>query len=101
MKLLEDAGIIGRYVALVDADNLGMGFVVFARIWLTGQDQETVEAFVAAVQKLPQIVECQLMAASATSSCVSWHRTSKYRKFQIGHLGRIKGVRNIKTEIPM
>jgi DNA-binding Lrp family transcriptional regulator len=24
-----------------------------------------------------------------------------YRKFQIEHLGRIKGVRNIKTEIPM
>ena len=24
-----------------------------------------------------------------------------YRRFQIKHLGRIKGVRNIKTEIPM
>jgi hypothetical protein len=24
-----------------------------------------------------------------------------YRQFQIEHLGRIKGVRNIKTDIPM
>jgi DNA-binding Lrp family transcriptional regulator len=102
VRLLEEAGIIDRYVALLDAAHLGMGFTVFVRVWLTGQDQETVETFVAAVQKLPQIVECQLMAGDCDFILrVVAPDLDGYRKFQIEHLGRIKGVRNIKTEIPM
>jgi DNA-binding Lrp family transcriptional regulator len=44
-KLLEEAGVIERYVALLDAAKIGVGLTVFARVWLTAQDEQTVDRF--------------------------------------------------------
>lgn len=102
VRRLEDAGVIDRYVAIVDAAKVGMGLTLFVRVWLDGQDQETVDVFVEAVTNLPQIVECHLMAGDSDFLLrVVAPDLDGYRKFQIEHLGRIPGVRNIKTEIPM
>jgi Lrp/AsnC family transcriptional regulator, leucine-responsive regulatory protein len=102
VRLLEEAGVIDRYVALLDPAKVGMGLTLFVRVWLTGQDEETVNVFVDAVRKLPQIVECHLMAGDCDFLLrVVAPDLEGYRRFQIDHLGRVKGVRNIKTEIPM
>lgn len=102
VRLLEDAGVIERYVALVNPAKVGMGLTLFARVWLTGQDEDTVNVFVDAIRKLPQVVECQLMAGDSDFLLrIVAPDLEGYRRFQIEHLGRIKGVRNIKTEIPM
>jgi DNA-binding Lrp family transcriptional regulator len=84
VKQLEDAGFIERYVALV------------------GQDEETVTSFVKAIEKLPQIVECHLMAGDCDFLLrVITPDLEGFRKFQMEYIGKIKGVRNIKSEIPM
>jgi Lrp/AsnC family transcriptional regulator, leucine-responsive regulatory protein len=102
VRQLEQAGVIERYVALVDPAKVGMGLTLFARVWLTGQDEESVNVFVEAIKKLPQIIECHLMAGDSDFLLrVVAEDLEGYRRFQIEHLGRIKGVRNIKTEIPM
>ncbi|MGX9943127.1 Lrp/AsnC family transcriptional regulator [Bradyrhizobium denitrificans] len=102
VRLLEEAGIIERYVALLDATKVGMGLTLFVRVWLTGQDEETVNTFVRAISKLPQVVECHLMAGDCDFLLrVVACDLEGYRRFQIEHLGRIRGVRNMKTEIPM
>ncbi|RJT41440.1 Lrp/AsnC family transcriptional regulator [Mesorhizobium waimense] len=102
VKLLEEAGVIERYVALVDASKIGMGLTVFARIWLTGQDVETVDHFTEQVKRLPQIVECHLMAGDCDFLLrIVAADLDDYRRFQINHLTRIKGVQNVKTDIPM
>src|SRR4029453_2871599 len=102
VRLLEEAGVIEHYVALVDPAKVGMGLSVFARVWLTGQDEETVVPFVEAIKKLPQVVECHLMAGDCDFILrVVAADLDAYRKFQIEHLGRIKGGRKIKPEIPM
>ncbi|NRP72506.1 Leucine-responsive regulatory protein [Ensifer psoraleae] len=102
VRLLEEAGVIDRYVALLDPAKVGMGLTLFVRVWLTGQDEETVNVFVEAVRKLAQIVECHLMAGDSDFLLrVIAPDLEGYRRFQIEHLGRIRGVRNIKTEIPM
>ncbi|AYG60174.1 Lrp/AsnC family transcriptional regulator [Rhizobium jaguaris] len=102
VKLLEEAGIIKQYVAILDPAKLDMGFTVFVRIWLSSQDEETTTAFYEAAEKLPQVVECHLMAGDCDFLLrVVAPDLDGYRRFQMEHLGRIKGVRNIKTEIPM
>ncbi len=94
--------MIERYVALLDATKVGMGVTLFARIWLTGQDQRTVDHFIDAVRGLPQVVECHLMAGDCDFLLrVVAADLTDYRRFQVEHLARIKGVRNIKTEVPM
>jgi DNA-binding Lrp family transcriptional regulator len=102
VKMLEEAGIIERYVALVDASKVGLGLTVFARIWLTGQDVETVDHFTDQVRRLSNVVECHLMAGDCDFLLrVVAADLDDYRRFQVNHLTRIKGVRSVKTEIPM
>lgn len=102
VKLLEESGVIERYVALLDASKINVGLTVFARIWLTGQDAETVEHFVAEVRSLPQVVECHLMAGDCDFLLrIVAADLETYRQFQVDHLTRIKGVQSVKTEVPM
>lgn len=102
VRLLEEAGVIERYVALLDAGKVGAGFTVFARVWLTGQDEETVNRFVEAIRSFPEVLECYLMAGDCDFLLrVVVADLDAYRRFQMEHLNRIKGVQSVKTEIPM
>ena len=102
VRRLEEAGVIARYTAVLDPGKVGLGMTIFARVWLTGQDEDTTNAFIEAVRKLPEVVECHLMAGDTDFLLrVVVRDLDAYRRFQMEHLGRIPGVRNIKTEIPM
>lgn len=102
VRLLEEAGVIKGYAALLDAAKIGMKLTVFARVWLNGQDVETTDHFVKEVIRLPQVVECHLMAGDCDFILrIVAADLDDYRSFQVEHLGRIKGVKSIKTEIPM
>ena len=102
VKLLEENGIIERYVALLDAAKIGMGLTVFARVWLKGQDNETVNKFTSEIKKLSQVVECHLMAGDCDFLLrVVAADLDDYRLFQLEHLTRIEVVQSVKTEIPM
>ena len=102
VRLLEEAGVIDRYVALLNPAKIGMGLTVFARVWLTGQDSKTVDRFTRRVQQLPEIVECHLMAGDCDFLLrIVAANLDAYRKFQIDHLTRIDCVQNVKTEVPM
>lgn len=102
VKQLEDAGVIHHYAALIDSQKVNLGLTVFARIWLKGQDEKTVNHFIDSVMDIPEIVECQLMAGD----CDFFLRIvvtdlDAYRKFQIQRLNKISGIQNVKTEIPL
>jgi Lrp/AsnC family leucine-responsive transcriptional regulator len=102
VRILEESGVIERYVALLDASKIGAGLTIFARIWLKAQDVQTVEIFTEEIKRLPQIVECHLMAGDCDFLLrVVAADLNAYRQFQIDHLTRIKGVQSVKTEIPM
>lgn len=102
VRQLEEAGVIERYVAMLNPAKVGVGFTVFARVWLTGQDEETVNHFIRAIQALPQVTECHLMAGDCDFLLrVVVADLDAYRQFQIRHLNCIKGLQSVKTEIPM
>lgn len=102
VRLLEEAGYIERYVALLNPERIGLGMTVFVRVWLKGQDEETVERFMEAVRPLGQVVECHLMAGDCDFLLrVVAADLEAYRRFQAEHLARIDGVSSLKTDIPM
>ncbi len=61
VRLLEESGVIDRYVAVLNPAKIGKPLTLFARIWLKAQDEDTIEHFIAEVTKLPEVVECYLM----------------------------------------
>ncbi len=102
VRLLDEAGVIERYVAVLNPARIGKGLSVFARIWLKGQDAATVDTFTAAIQHMPEVVECHLMAGDCDFLLrVVAADLEEYRKFQIDYLTLLPGVQSVKTEVPM
>ncbi len=101
VRLLEQAGVIDRYVAVVNPAKVGLGLSLFVRVWLTAQDAETIEVFIAAMEQLPQVLECYIMLGESDALLrVAVSDFDDYRRFQSSHLTRKNGIQNVKTDVP-
>lgn len=101
VRLLEQAGVIRRYVAVLDPAQVGAGLSLFVRVWLKAQDVETIDSFIAAVERIPEIVDCYIMLGDCDFLLrVVAADLDDYRRIQAVHLGRLPGVQNLKTEVP-
>lgn len=65
VKALESRGLIRRYVALLDAQQLGLHLNVFISISLNQQSREALREFEARVTARDEVMECYLMTGDA------------------------------------
>ncbi|MBO9434128.1 Lrp/AsnC family transcriptional regulator [Ruegeria sp. R13_0] len=65
VQRLEADGYIRNYVALLDARKMNVPTTVFVEITLQGQAEEVLDAFEKAVSRIPDVLECHLMAGTA------------------------------------
>jgi len=65
VKRLEDAGVIDRYVMLVDPATIGRTVSVFVEVTLDSQAEELLGEFEAAISRTPEVRSCHLMAGDA------------------------------------
>ncbi|WP_266029885.1 Lrp/AsnC family transcriptional regulator [Brucella intermedia] len=101
VKLLEETGVIDRYVAVLNPAKVGKGLTFFTRIRLDQQDEETLQTFAKEILKLPQVLECYFMLGDYDAMIrVVAADIEDYRRFQSEYLSRIKGVQNLKTDVP-
>ncbi len=101
VKLLEEAGVIDRYIAVLNPAKIGKGVTFFTHVWLSAQDEDTLEHFATEVAKLPQVLECHLMLGDCDALMrIVAADIADYRRFQSEHLSRIRGVQNVKTDVP-
>ena len=97
-KLLEEAGIIRRYVALLDQDQVGLPVSVFVSVRLLAQTDEHLAAFESAVAELPEVMECYVMSgASDYLLRVVAPDLGAYEEFLRTRLTRIPGVRGVES----
>ncbi|MPZ58587.1 MAG: winged helix-turn-helix transcriptional regulator [Rhizobiales bacterium] len=61
IRILERAGIIARYVAVLDQDKVGLPVSVFVSIKLESQRQQALDRFTKAISRWPEVLECYLM----------------------------------------
>lgn len=64
-KLLEDAGIISGYTAVVDQKAVGLSVTAFVQIKLERHSDDTVATFEAAIERMPNVMDCWLMTGDA------------------------------------
>jgi Lrp/AsnC family transcriptional regulator, leucine-responsive regulatory protein len=62
VRMLEQSGVISRYVMLVDQGALGKPGNVFVRVTLDGQQREKLAGFEEAIRTVPEAMECYLMS---------------------------------------
>ena len=65
VKALEAAGVIERYVALVNAQRLGLGLNVFISISLKTQSKEVLADFERRIAEHDEVMECYLMSGDS------------------------------------
>ena len=56
VRALEVAGVIEGYTARLNPARLDLGTSVYVRVWLVGQDDETVRRFSDSILALPHVV---------------------------------------------
>ena len=101
VKLLEEAGVIQHYTTIVDPQKIGLQLILFSRIWLVGQDAETIDTFIEAMKELPQVMECYIILGECDAMLkVVVTDLESYRKFQSAHLTKKNGITSVKTDLP-
>ncbi len=97
-KLLEDAGIISRYVALLDPDRVGLPVSVFVSVELVSQTQEQLTAFEAAVAGCSEVMECYVMTGESDYLLrVVAPDLAAYEEFLRTRLTRMPGVQGVRS----
>lgn len=65
VRLLEQNGIIDKYVMLINQAALGKPGNVFVRVTLEGQQQEKLQHFEQEIVKVKEVMECYLMSGDS------------------------------------
>jgi len=102
VQRLEEAGIIRDYVALVDPRKIGRPTTVFVEITLSGQADEVLDAFEQAVARIPDVLECHLMAGTADYLLkVVAADTDDFARIHRRFLARLPGVAQMHSSFAL
>ncbi len=99
---LEEEGFIEGYVALLDPRRLGRPTTVFVEITLQGQADELLDAFEREVARIPDILECHLMAGQADYLIkILAEDTEDFARIHRQYLARLPGVRQMHSSFAL
>jgi len=102
VRALEEAGIISRYVALLDPEAVGAGVSVFIQVSLERQSREVLDVFEARIANMPEVMECYLMSGDADYLLrVVVRDTAHLRDFIVGQLSETPGVSQIRSSFAL
>jgi Lrp/AsnC family leucine-responsive transcriptional regulator len=102
VQRLEAEGYVRDYVALLDARKLGMPTTVFVEITLSAQADEVLEAFETAVARVPDVLECHLMAGTADYILkVVAADTEDFARIHRQYLTRLPGVAQMQSSFAL
>ena len=102
VQRVEKDGYIRDYVALLDARKLGVPTTVFVEITLQGQADEILDAFEKSVARIPDVLECHLMAGSADYLLkVVAEDTEDFARIHRQYLARLPGVGQMQSSFAL
>ncbi|MEM8823250.1 MAG: Lrp/AsnC family transcriptional regulator [Pseudomonadota bacterium] len=102
LQRLERNGTIQGTVALVDARAVGRPTTVFVEISLSTQADDVLDAFEAAVARIPDVLECHLMTGAYDYLLKVVARDSDdFARIHRGHLARIPGVAKLQSSFAL
>ena len=102
VKALEAAGVIQRYVALVNPKTLGLDLNVFINISLKEQSKSALAAFEARIAEHEEVMECYLMTGDSDYLIrVAVADIAALERFILEQLTPIPGVEKIRTSFTL
>jgi len=102
VKALQSSGVIRQYVALLDAQQLGLNLNVFVSISLKQQTRAALEAFEAKVCAREEVMECYLMTGDADYLLrVALPDMAALERFILEQLSPMKEVEKIRSSFAL
>lgn len=102
VQRLEAAGVIRDYVARLDLRRIGRATIVFVEIKLAGQSDELLDAFEREVARVPDLLECHLMAGSADYLLkIIAADTEDFARIHRRYLSRLPGVTQMQSSFAL
>ncbi len=102
LKKLENEGYIKKYIAVLDADKLNQGFIVFCNIKMIHINKEIAERFMARMMDVPQVTECYNISGKFDYLLKVHARNMKdYQQFVLNTLGTIEGLASLESTFVM
>ncbi len=102
IRILEKAGVIARYAAVLNQQAVGLPVSVFISVKLEKQKQDALDRFAKTIARWPEVMECYLM----TGPRDYWLRVvvpdlSAYERFLKEKLTRLDGVASIESSFAL
>lgn len=102
VKRLEEAGVISRYIAMVDQHAVGLPVSVFVSIKLERQQEEDLERFEKIIAGWREVLECYLMTGPRDYLLrVVVADIAAYERFLKEKLTRVEGVSSIESSFAL
>lgn len=102
MKRLENNGYIRKYVAILDAEKLDRGFVVFCSVKMRRLSREIATDFAAVIRDIPEVTECYNISGHF-DYLLKIHATDMkcYQQFVLNVLGTIENLDSLESTFVM
>lgn len=102
VKLLEDSGLVARYVLLLDEEQAGLPGTAFVLVTLDQQGRGALDAFEAAIHDHPEITECCLLAGAADYMVrVVYADAADFERIHTEILTQLPGVTRVQTTLTL
>lgn len=102
LKRLKKEGFIKKYIAVLDAEKLGYGFMVFCSVKLKQMNRDVAKAFVSVIQDIPQVTACYNVAGEFDYLLtINAPDMRYYNDFVINVLGTIESIGSIQSTFVM
>lgn len=102
LKRLEREGYIKKYVAVLDAEKLDQGFVVFCSVKLRQMGRDIANDFTSRIKSIPQVTECYNVSGEFDYLLKIHAPDMKYyNEFLINVLGDIDSLGSVQSTFVM
>lgn len=102
VRLMEKAGIIKGYAAIIDQKKVGLPISAFASIKLERQREEDLDRFEEAVSRWPEVLDCYLMTGQRDYLMrIVAADLEAYERFIKNKLTRLENIASIETSFAL
>jgi DNA-binding Lrp family transcriptional regulator len=100
VRRLEEAGVIQRYVALLDREAMGYELLCLINISMERHRRKDIEQVRLAVQAMPEVLECHHLTGEFDYQLkVVVHNRKELEQFVLDRLSTIPSIAHIRTSL--
>lgn len=102
LKRLERNGYIKKYIAVLDAEKLNQGFVVFCNVKMKRMNRDIAAEFSRIIQDIPEVTECYNISGSFDYLLKIHAPNMKYyQEFILNVLGTVESLGSLESTFVM